>query len=428
MLRTLTVMSLLGILTAAAQVEAHRPGAMTDIPEFSVDALSFASGDSTVSRVDVYVQVPYDALQFVKAGGAFAGRYEVTVNLLSPDGALQSEKVWNEEVRVPSFEATISRNGASISQRSVTVPPGIYTVRTQVRDLESKKVSTVVRKIIAGNYNAAPLSVSDIMLVSRLTQAGDRRSITPNVSGNIAESGNRFLTFFEIYAAVPADSAEVHYIVTDNKGRQMVNWFQQVRLSGRKTPVIARFDSAQYATGAYMVSIEVLPKHAPADLRPVLKQRAFVVRTGNLPVSVTDLDLAIRQARYIARDNEYELFEKAGSDDEKRTLFDEFWKRRDPNPATQRNEVMEEYYGRVQYANEHFTHYIPGWRTDMGMVFIIFGAPNNVERHPFDIDSKPYEIWSYYEYSRNVVFVDETGFGDYRLLTPIWDLIQRLKY
>ena len=48
--------------------------------------------------------------------------------------------------------------------------------------------------------------------------------------------------------------------------------------------------------------------------------------------------------------------------------------------------------------------------------------PNNIERHPFDIDAKPYEIWTYYEQNREFVFVDATGFGDYRLQNPMWDL------
>jgi hypothetical protein len=61
----------------------------------------------------------------------------------------------------------------------------------------------------------------------------------------------------------------------------------------------------------------------------------------------------------------------------------------------------------------------------MGMVFIILGAPSSVDRHPFEIDSKPYEIWYYYDFDRQIVFVDESGFGNYRLVTPIWDLVQR---
>ena len=57
----------------------------------------------------------------------------------------------------------------------------------------------------------------------------------------------------------------------------------------------------------------------------------------------------------------------------------------------------------------------------MGRVFIIFGPPSDVERHPFDIDAKPHEIWYYYDLNRSFLFVDEEGFGEYRLKSPFWD-------
>jgi hypothetical protein len=82
---------------------------------------------------------------------------------------------------------------------------------------------------------------------------------------------------------------------------------------------------------------------------------------------------------------------------------------------------MEEYFARVDYANEKFKSRRDGWKTDMGMVFIIFGNPDYVDRHPFELGSQPYEIWDYYGVNRRFIFVDETGFGDYRSVYPIWD-------
>ena len=100
----------------------------------------------------------------------------------------------------------------------------------------------------------------------------------------------------------------------------------------------------------------------------------------------------------------------------------EFWKKKDPNPASKRNEVMQEYYRRLITADSTFTNtFQKGWRTDMGMVYIIFGEPSNIDRHPFDLDTKPYEVWQYYDINKEFVFVDNTGFGDYRLITPIWE-------
>jgi hypothetical protein len=88
---------------------------------------------------------------------------------------------------------------------------------------------------------------------------------------------------------------------------------------------------------------------------------------------------------------------------------------------------MEEYYARVAYANRNFKQYMEGWKTDRGMVLIRFGSPQNVERHPFNSESKPYEIWYYYDQNREFIFVDETEFGDYRLQYPETDLWGRIR-
>ncbi len=410
-----------------AQVEARKPLPTFDAPEFFVDALSFSTGDSLSSRVDVYVQIPYDVLQFVKSNDRYVSKYEITMNFLNDKNSSVSEKIWTEEVKVPIFEYTGSKKAYSLTQRSAEISPGLYTLKVQLRDNESGKIFSVVKKMIVDNYYKTPLALSDVMLVTRIATEGERRKIVPNISGNIGENNNAFSIFFEVYSANAEDSLEFRFVVTDVKGKQLLNKNQPYKMHGNRGQMITRFDSAQYSTGAYSINIEVRSVSSSNDEPFITKERLFVVRWGNLPISVSDLDLAIRQLRYISKDAEYDLISEAKTDEEKRKLFDEFWKKRDPNANTARNEFMEEYYSRVEYANKHFSHYQPGWKTDMGMVFILFGSPNNVERHPFDIDTKPYEIWAYYDFNRSIVFVDETGFGDYRLLTPIWDLIQRLK-
>lgn len=409
------------------QADVRKPVTTFDLPEFSVDALSFSSGDSLTSRVDVYIHVPYDAIQFVKKNDKFSASYEVTLNFLAEDNSSVSEKMWTETVNVPVFDYTENLKAFSLTQRSIDITPGIYTLRSQVRDNESKKVFHVIKKIIVGNYYQRILALSDVMLVNRTDSEGERRTISPNITGNIGENNNSFSIFFEVYSARPADSIRLHYTIVDAKGKEVFSKFQRYRLVGNRSQIITRFDSTQYSSGLYQLNIEARSTSAGQDELPALKQRTFIVRWGNMPISISDLKLAVRQLKYIAKEKEIEAFDDAKTDQEKRRLFDEFWLRRDPNPSTKRNEYMEEYYGRVEYANKNFSHYQQGWNTDMGMVFILFGSPNNVEQHPFDVDSKPYEIWSYYDYNRSIIFVDETGFGDFRLLTPIWDMLQRMK-
>jgi len=414
---------------ADAQVEARKPTPGIDIPEFFMDAISFASTDSLHSRLDVYIHVPYDVLRFVANNASYRAHYEVTVNVLTEENAVVGERVTTEDVRHQTYEETEKRGAYNLTQRSFELVPGIYILRAQVHDLESKKTATVVKKIVVDNYALPVLSMSDVMLISRVSSDKGRLNIVPNITGNVADVVNGLYVFYEVYNGAGVDSVESLYTISGLKDKSVFSQRVLHKIMAGKTQIIEKLDTAQYSAGTYALTVENRTLKPVVDGEPqsAVKKKTFVARWGNMPFSINDLDLAVRQLRYIAKDREYGDMNDAKTNEEKQKLFQEFWQRRDPSPDTKRNEYMEEYYARVEYANEHFSHYLAGWRTDMGMVFILLGSPNNVERHPFDIDSKPYEIWSYYDYNRQVVFADETGFGDFKLLTPIYDLLQRAK-
>jgi GWxTD domain-containing protein len=149
----------------------------------------------------------------------------------------------------------------------------------------------------------------------------------------------------------------------------------------------------------------------------------FTVRWIGMPISTMDIAKAVDQMKYIARGGDVKKIKKAKGSEQKQ-LFKEFWASKDPTPGTERNELMEEYYRRVSFATENFGTYNEGWKTDQGMVYILLGPPNDVERFPFEQETKPYEIWYYYTINRKFVFVDYTGFGEYRLVNPNWEALR----
>jgi GWxTD domain-containing protein len=137
--------------------------------------------------------------------------------------------------------------------------------------------------------------------------------------------------------------------------------------------------------------------------------------------------------RWIITDEERKTFNALKTDDEREQFIEQFWLRRDPDPDTDVNEYREEYYQRIAYANEHFTSGIPGWKTDRGRIYIMFGPPHEKESHPsggsYDrpvwegggtTSTYPFEIW-WYRYLEGVgsdveiEFVDPTGSGEYRI-------------
>ncbi|MHB1049824.1 MAG: GWxTD domain-containing protein, partial [Bacteroidota bacterium] len=132
-----------------------------------------------------------------------------------------------------------------------------------------------------------------------------------------------------------------------------------------------------------------------------------------------DLDKEFEQSRYVAMSNEIDRYKKLQGVESKRKALFEFWTARDQDKATAINEIKQEYFRRVAYAdNQYRTGFRDGWKTDRGRVYIVYGPPDEVERHANELDVKPYEIWFYNSIQGGVQFVfgDRTGFSDYILL------------
>lgn len=125
----------------------------------------------------------------------------------------------------------------------------------------------------------------------------------------------------------------------------------------------------------------------------------------------------LSKVRYIITKKEKKIFLES-ADSEKEGLRKEFWRRRDPDPSTEENEFKMEYFNRIEKANELFiSEGKPGWLTDRGRIYILFGPPMDRIISPMEDD--PYircrETWYYGNFP--VVFADYTCTGDYRLVT-----------
>ncbi len=139
------------------------------------------------------------------------------------------------------------------------------------------------------------------------------------------------------------------------------------------------------------------------------------------------------EVSYIITDEERAAFKKLATNEEREQFIEQFWLRRDPTPDTVENETKEEHYRRIAYANERFASGIPGWKTDRGRIYIIWGPPDEIESHPTggsyqrpseegggSTSTFPFEKWRYRYLEGigndvNLEFVDPSGSGEYRL-------------
>ena len=111
---------------------------------------------------------------------------------------------------------------------------------------------------------------------------------------------------------------------------------------------------------------------------------------------------------YIITDEERAAFKQLTNDEERDNFIEAFWQRRDPTPDTEENEYKEEHYQRIAYANEHFAAGVPGWKTDRGRIYIMYGKPDEIDSHPSggtyerpmdegggETSTFPFEDWRY---------------------------------
>jgi len=111
---------------------------------------------------------------------------------------------------------------------------------------------------------------------------------------------------------------------------------------------------------------------------------------------------------YIISDEERKAFKQLSNDEERDQFIEAFWQRRNPNPDSEDNEYKEDHYRRIEYANEHFAAGVPGWKTDRGRIYIMYGPPDEIDSHPSggtyerpmeegggETSTFPFEDWRY---------------------------------
>ena len=136
---------------------------------------------------------------------------------------------------------------------------------------------------------------------------------------------------------------------------------------------------------------------------------------------------------WIITDEERAAFKQLSNDEERDNFIEAFWQRRDPTPDTEENEYKEEHYQRIAYANEHFAAGVPGWKTDRGRMYIVFGKPDEIDSHPSggsyerpmeegggETSTYPFEDWRYRYIDgigQEVImeFVDNCMCGEYHM-------------
>jgi GWxTD domain-containing protein len=171
---------------------------------------------------------------------------------------------------------------------------------------------------------------------------------------------------------------------------------------------LLKIPNSTFASSFYRLNI------SKGNSSPPASQTTFRSMWINMPRSLLSLDVSIDMLHYIVDEKTLDQID-SGSREAREQKFRNFWEKQDPTPDTEYNELMAEYYQRIDYAYQNFTtDNTIGYESDQGEIYIKFGPPQSKQRK-FPANGSTIEIWTYP--NREFVFRATTGFGDFRLVS-----------
>lgn len=398
------------------------------------------------SYVEIYYSLDRSQLDFYPQDeGYLATVLSLELNIETPGGDTVESRRWEVASTIKrAWEKEISY--MIIDALGTFLSPGHYSLRLEVKDLNSKKSGFSEIGIEVPDYSGKGLILSQLelayhaeaeTLATRFTKGA--RKVMPNPSGRFTPEGQMLYFYAEAYNLTPGDTVEDDYSlsfeVLDQKGEKFKDFGTQIlKKPGSSSVIISGINISTLPRGNYQLRITASD---PVTSEEVYRTKNFEIRREEKPPKgpafkfLADEEQAKRvrnEISWVATSAELKMWDQL-TPEGKGKFLEEFWRKRDPEPATPENEFRLEHFRRWNYANAKFSKYQAandGWQTDMGRIYIKYGEPDDIERHPLSLDNKPWEKWHYdevdegYSHPRQsgvmFVFVDEDGFGVYRLI------------
>ncbi len=365
---------------------------------------SFNDPGSEKSRLYFFFKVSYEMIQFVKDNDGFKGEFDLAVEVINKNKDYVFSDVLNKTLKVEKYNSTDAENRFSIIEKSFILDPGKYKIRLELEDSQTKSTKIFEHNVKLDKYDEDRIDTGDILFYHNRGLVSDEKTLD-NSENTIAS----YIAFTEVYNVNEADKYTMKYDIYNEKKKKVIS--RESVLQGKEGVDSIYIDLRREDLSAGLYNIQIEFKNGKKKTKT---SSSFAVYWAGMPITEKELDEAISQMRYIDRENKSKKIRKKNFQ-EKMTFFKEFWEKMDPTPGTPENEHMKKYYSRVRYSTFNFKGRRQGWNTDMGMVYILMGPPDEIYRSPSSADARPWNSWQYYRHNITLVFEDFSGLGFYKL-------------
>lgn len=428
-------------IPAAAQSRFEQGESRAPNLPISYETIAFYSGDSSKQIVNIHYRIGQNFFIFIRnevetAKTEYVAHGELLVELLNE----QKVSVAREIRQLPLKRMTLPKEGdhpPSIQGVfSFSVPPGNYTIVFNLDDQESgRSFIEKTKKISVPAPKPAGFQVSDPMLIQTPTAGTSSEVFVPTNRSGSSLFGVGGAVMVEAFWPAGRDSLVLHWKlhgIIDGYGERRQTFDDSVynQMSGLLR-VTTQYDGFSYHFGPASAEWKTLLVPLPLQkleagkftldieyrLGSVKRQQQyqFHVAWPARPFSLTDQDLAVDAVRHIAKESEIDAMTSGGAT-KRAEAFARFWRERSRDTTTAFNEVMAEYYYRVDDALRRFStsKENDGYKTDRGRIYILYGPPQKSDR-TLQPNEAPTEIWTYETLHRRFIFIDAAKNGNYVL-------------
>ena len=373
---------------------------------FVASASFLASPTPDTTLVLLALSMPSRALAFTREGDRYAAEYSVRVEARRGTTAVALVEA-KETVRVPTFRETSRTDESIIWQQFLRLPPGRYSLAIALKDESglrnaSEEVSLDVPRLALGAI-ATPIAVyeaiprSSVDSLPRLL-ARPRSTVT---------FGADSLIPVYLEAVGPQAPTSVNVRIVGDGAQEL--WASTIELTQRLS-----VRSATIAVPVTRLGVGISSLVVTAPGRPDTARTRLLVSLGDdLPIA--SFDEMLNYLRYFATTDRIRLLRDATAST-RSEAWAKFLKDTDPGPGTPEHEGLRDYFARIRLANQRFRDDGPvGWQTDRGTAFVGLGDPDNVYDTGLQDTRVRQQVWEYRVLRLQLVFIDQTGFGRWRL-------------
>jgi GWxTD domain-containing protein len=444
---TNTISTFAQILPAQRERERERWNVGEESPLIFFETLHLIADEPDKRRLDINYRIAYDFFVFVRnndseAKEPYVARADIAVEILDSNKISTARQIVQKELPLPALPDQQSEKKFLQGIFSFVLSPGRYTIVTEVNDLEStRKYFDDKRTIVLADVQSRPLFFSDVIFTETARERDTLTKFIPLNYGGDVPFGRNFDVYAEILSHTPLDSLRGSYHITKQNtdlekptiiisdsdlvtkilpAKSLIvhsnetDYFYRVANSplNNKYLVALPLRGDTLEQGAYELNIFVA-----SATESISVKKPFHIRWHSMPMSLRSFERAVMPLQYIMEEKEFRRLKNVPRKDRKKK-FDEFWKAKDPTPQTTFNEAMAEFYRRVDYAAVNFaTLRDPdGIETDRGRAYILYGPPTKIDRR-LTPGTLPQEIWFYTNLNKKLIFLDETGKGDYKFIS-----------